>query len=369
VSIFKDPRSPYWYYDFQFRGARFFGSTKATSRLAAEAVERTERERAKQRAAQPKAVSLRLDDVAGRYWSEVGQHHAGARHTERHLASLIEFLGKDTLITDITGDDVARLVAWRRGHVRRDGKLISNFAVNDTIEQLRKLFVRAKTWGGRFDREPIWRDHFLPEPQERVRELVGDEGDRLAAATRDDYAAFFAFVRASGLRLEECLLRWPEVDWDARQIRKHGKGARLVTVPITSTIRSILWPLLGHHPEFVFTYVAQRNIDKTVKGKRYQLKAGERYPLTYSGVSTAWRRLRKRAGVIDFRFHDFRHDFGTKLLRGTGNLRLTQRALNHRSIKSTLRYAHVLDEEVAEALERVQNSRKNSRKEPVRKIS
>jgi hypothetical protein len=28
-----------------------------------------------------------------------------------------------------------------------------------------------------------------------------------------------------------------------------------------------------------------------------------------------------------------------------------QRALNHRSIKSSLRYAHVLDEEVADAME------------------
>ena len=55
--------------------------------------------------------------------------------------------------------------------------------------------------------------------------------------------------------------------------------------------------------------------------------------------------------VEGFRFHDFRHDVGTKLLRETGNLKLVQRALNHRSIKSTLRYAHVLDEEVADAME------------------
>jgi Site-specific recombinase XerD len=65
--------------------------------------------------------------------------------------------------------------------------------------------------------------------------------------------------------------------------------------------------------------------------------------------------------VTDFRFHDFRHDFGTKLLRDSGNLKLVQKALNHRDIKSTLRYAHVLDEDVAAAVERLAESRKKSR--------
>ena len=71
---------------------------------------------------------------------------------------------------------------------------------------------------------------------------------------------------------------------------------------------------------------------------------GERYPITVSGVKTSWRRLRKAAGVSDFRFHDFRHDFATKLLRKTGNLKLVQRALNHADLKTTARYAHVLDD-------------------------
>jgi integrase len=88
---------------------------------------------------------------------------------------------------------------------------------------------------------------------------------------------------------------------------------------------------------------------------------GDRFPLTYSGLKSFWRRLRKRAGVTGFRFHDFRHDLATKLLRETGNLKLVQRALNHANIKTTTRYAHVLDEEVADALESVAKSRTLSR--------
>ncbi|MBO0718074.1 MAG: tyrosine-type recombinase/integrase, partial [Rhizobiales bacterium] len=149
--------------------------------------------------------------------------------------------------------------------------------------------------------------------------------------------------------------KWSEVDWRAGQIRKPGKGGRLVTTPITDAVREAIWPLRGHHPEFVFTFVAQRNIDKTIKGRRYHYVEGQRYPMTISGVSTAWRRLRKRAKVTDFRFHDFRHDLGTKLLRETGNLKLVQRALNHTRIETTVRYAHVADEEVAAALQRIRS--------------
>jgi integrase len=365
MSIYRPKGSPFYHFDFWQRGHRFHGSTKRTNRREAEAVERAERERAKQQTAAARAASasLKMDDVAGRYWAEVGQHHAGFANTWRDLERLIDYFGPTKLLTEIADDDVARLVSWRRGHrvIRakkrkdaEDAPMISNATVNrSTTEVLKKLFTRAKAWGVRLDREPNWKAHWLPEPQERVRELVGDEGDRLEAATRTDYGPFFAFARASGLRLRECLLRWPEVDWDARQIRKTGKGGKLVTAPITSTIRAILWPLRGHHSDHVFTYVAQRTRSGHVKGQRY--------PLTYSGVKIAWRRLRKRAGVEGFRFHDFRHDVGTKLLRETGNLKLVQKALNHSDIKTTTKYAHVLDDEVAAGMERVQGSRKNSR--------
>jgi integrase len=225
-------------------------------------------------------------------------------------------------------------------------------------EQLKKLFTRCKLWGVRFDHEPKWRQHWLPVPQERVRELIGDEAERLEAATRDDYAPFFAFARASGMRLNECLLKWSEVDWAARQIRKPGKGGKMVTVPITTTIRAILWPLQGHHPDQVFTYIARSTGDGRTKGQRY--------PLTRSGVRLTWHRLRERAGVTGFRFHDFRHDLATKLLRETGNLKLVQRALNHADLKTTSRYAHVLDDEVAEAMERVARNSVSPKNLPTR---
>jgi integrase len=350
MSVYKDKRSPYWQFYFRLRGHRFFGSTKATTRREAEKVEKAERERAKAKVAAQTAAktSLQLDHVAGRYWSEKGQHHACTRNTWKRLSLLNEFFGKDKLITDITDDDVRQLVAWRRGH-RTRGALISAGTVNLTIMVLKTLFATLRPRVS----EPEWRKHWLPMQQEHPRELMGDEGDRLEAATRDDYAPLFAFAMATGMRQSECLLHWSQVDWGARQIKRTGKGGKLVTVPITATVREILWPLRGYHPEFVFTYVAVRTHREWIKGRRY--------PITLAGLRAHWHRLRKVAGVTDFRFHDFRHDLATKALRETGNLKVVQRMLNHADIRHTLRYAHVLDEEVADGFERVAKRRKNDR--------
>jgi len=375
MSVYRPKGSPFYQFDFQWHGHRFHGSTKRTNRREAEQVERDERDKAKKLAAQAHAAAtvLTLDAAAGRYWTEVGQHHAGSDTTWRDLERLVSYFGPTKMLADIADDDISKLIAWRRGHrvvrhrkhVRTDpasDKLISNATVNrSTLEPLKKVFGRAKrNWGATFQREPNWKAHRLPEPQERVRELHADERERLEDVEREDYAPFFLFARASGFRLRECLLRWSEVDWNARQIRKRGKGGKIITCPITPSIREILWPLRGHNREHVFTYVARRTRGASVKGGNKV--RGARYQITYAGAKSQWKRHRKWAALANFRFHDFRHDVGTKLLRKTGNLKLVQRALNHSKIETTIRYAHVLDDEVAAGLESIAKSRKNSRK-------
>lgn len=360
MSIWRDKRSPYYQYSFAIRGHRFRGSTQTTNRREAEGVEREARDKAAgavKRAATA-SISLVLDDIADAYWNAIGQHHANSDNTDRDVARIVEFFGAQMLLSDITGADVERLITWRRGHQvpRKDGKgpLITNATVNrTTTEVLAKLFAFAKRRdrGLRLEREPQWSDFMLKEAVERVRELHDEEGDQLDAAMRADLEPFFAFLRTTGVRRNEAIfLRWTNVNWSTRQIKTTGKGGKDVTTPITDSVRAILWPLRGQHDEFVFTYVAQRTRQGRIKGRRYRL--------TVSGVKSYWKRLRKRAGLQDFRMHDFRHDVGTKLLRETGNLKLVQRVLNHADIKSTARYAHVLDSEVASALEAVAKSRR-----------
>ncbi len=362
MSVYKSKKSPYYQYDFQTGGHRFHGSTECTARKDAEKFEAVERDKAKTlvKAMKRSRSSLLIDDVADRLWNDSAQHDADADATAKNLARLIEHFGKTKALTDIGHNEAKMMVAWRRGQRikgRKNAPLISNATVNrSAIKVLQRLFTFAKGEGAVFENEPKWLELLLPEPAERVRELQDDEATAFGEAMRADYEPFFEFVRSSGLRQAECVtLRWSEVNFSTRQIVRLGKGGRRVVFPITDTIREILFPLQGQHPEFVFTYVAMYG------NKRLGRVRGQRYQLTLNGAKSAWQRMRAKAGVKDFRFHDYRHDFGTKLLRETGNLRLVQKALNHRDIKSTLRYAHVLDEDVATAVERLSESRKKSR--------
>lgn len=363
MSVYKSKKSPYYRYDFEVAGHRFHGSTKCRTQREAEKYENLERERARAqiKAQKVAAVSLDIDAVADRYWLAHGQHAADPDAVKTNLLRLIGYFEPGTSLTDIDDAEVSKLVAWRRGHrVKRRGKelpdapLIAPATVNrSTTKVLARLFGFAKDERAIFDREPKWENHWLDEPEERVRELHDHEAEKIDEATREDYAPYLAFVRMSGMRQFEGLdLRWTEVNFGAKQIVRLGKGGRRITFPITDSIRKTLFPLQGQHPEFVFTYVA------VYGNRRLGRVRGERYPLTRSGVKAAWRRMRLKAGLTNFRFHDFRHDLGTKLLRETGNVKLVQRALNHRDIKSTLRYAHVLDEDVAEGVEAVAKSRK-----------
>ena len=91
MSVYRPDRSPYFLYDFWIQRHRFHGPTKCTNKREAEAVERAEREKAKAYLAQAGTAntSLRLDDIAGRFWTEKGQHHIGSENTEHRLELLI----------------------------------------------------------------------------------------------------------------------------------------------------------------------------------------------------------------------------------------------------------------------------------------
>lgn len=381
MSVSKNAKSPYYQYDFQLNNRRFFGSTKARNKKDAEAVEREIRAKAKEDLAREKKTGngpMTFDVAAGRYWNEVGQHHRGASHknTWHYLSLLTDFFGKTKRLEEITDADVSALIAWRRKHTLhgrtedKDGNrvpTVSNSTVNRTTTVvLKAICTRAKrTWKYPLPLEPDWRSHWLAMPEERVRELDDTEGEALDAAFagvhvrtnkyqrkkhRDDYALWFEFARLTSLRRNETLIRWKDVT--LKQIVTIGKRGKKVTTQITPSVRAILDQCRGHHPEFVFTYVCQRPLKGQVKGQRY--------PITPEGAKSQWRRMRKRSGVNDFRFHDIRHDNATKVLRETGNMKLVQKMLNHSNIATTARYAHVLDDEVADAMETLAKSRNKS---------
>lgn len=59
----------------------------------------------------------------------------------------------------------------------------------------------------------------------------------------------------------------------------------------------------------------------------------------------------KAAGIVDFHWHDLRHSFATRLAMRGHSMRTLQVALGHKSPQMTMRYAHLSDSHMKDALE------------------
>ena len=355
MSVKKITASPYYQYEFKFRGDKFRGTTRETERRAAEAFER--RRRAEVKAdfeARKAAPSMTLDAAAARYWQEAGQH-ASEPDLFRNIERIVDWIGGSTALAAITTEMVSGLVARRRcEYVKGNtgGKLVSPSTVNRSFTMvLRRILTRARVDWQIPLQELRWKSLILKEPKERVRELRLDEEDRLEQHERPEFTALRRFAQATGLRRRDALITWPQVDWDAEVIRVVQKGDDPHEIPLTQDIVEILWPIytaVDRHETHVFTYRALKS--RVEPRSKRRIVAGERYPITEEGWASEHGRVCKRAGVEGFRIHDERHTAATRLLRGSGNLKVVQKVMGHKSITTTMKYAHIVDSDIRDAM-------------------
>jgi len=357
--------SPFFHYDFQYRGRRYCGSTGETSKRAAENFERLKRAEAPR-----DSGDSTIRTSFWRFWQEMGQYDRDSDTTlermerlQSDLGHVLVALGRPADLTSINEDVLARYVAGRRASTSRSGAPPAPATINRELQTLRRIMRRAvRSWKLTIDL-PDWSTALLLEPEEHVVDIPLDVESRMLAALRPEFGIALRFLIMTGLRIGSVLvpersegygpLRPDQVDFQAGVITLVSKskrpGGKTHRVPITREMMILLANEIGKHPDAVFTYVAARSDRGRVRGKHY--------PLTYSAFYEAFKKAARSIGLPKLRPHDLRHTAANRTLAATGNLRLTQRQLNHSRITTTQRYTHPGLDDVREAMEAAHSRR------------
>ena len=341
MTVYRPAKSPYFHYDFQFRGQRFTGSTSQRSKTEARRYEeRIRREVTSGTKAKP---SITLDEAIGLWWQHKGQFQASKATTEDQGQTLNRLLGRTKALADIDDADFRQFVARRRAHITKRKAPLANASINREVELARRVWrYVAKDYEVS---DISWGALLLPEPKERVREMGAEEEVRFwAKAANEDLAAVAEFALLSGQRRTSVItLLRSKVFLQEMRAEVRVKGGHWHSFPLTPRLADIIrrQPIVCAQ---VFTYVCERPAPPR-KDRSRRLR-GHRYPFSKQGWYRKWRDWLTAAEIEDFRFHDLRHTTGTRIVRATGNLKLAQKLLGHTDIATTARYAHVIEADI-----------------------
>jgi site-specific recombinase XerD len=262
--------------------------------------------------------------------------------------------------------DLARLCVALAGHDVRDVTTDELRSVRDTFPRGSRKRVTAAyrdfwRWlyqEGRIDSDPMARVRYPKRESVPVLDVfTAEEEARLITAQsliRDRVGV--AMLLDAGIRTSEMRhLRVRDVDLTERWIIvRRGKGGKGRVVPIRGRVVRLI-------EEFLLTPIPKLGREPALLDfVLYPTGAGP-YGPTWSdpsrcmAPSTFWRWWNAccgRAGIRYRKPHTSRHTYATKLLRATGDVAATQKALGHASVRTTIDvYTHLDVGDVARAVE------------------
>ncbi|CAH0540915.1 site-specific integrase [Vibrio marisflavi] len=276
----------------------------------------------------------------------------------RNIISSFAFL-LDKNIADINAWEIQKWVAERR----KLGRATST--INYSLGRLKAALNRAVEWDVidshnldkiKVTREDNTRTRYLSNQEEAALfQAIKDRDQRIRdnrisgnkhRSARRQYPSFdgLRFVdyiepliltaMHTGVRKGELLsLTWNDVWFEQRYLTvraENAKSKKRRTIPLNDTILDVLTTWRSQNPEAEHVFISQ-NI-----------------PLT--DVKKPWLRLMKESGIENFRFHDLRHHFASKLVMAGVDLNTVRELLGHSDLKMTLRYAHLAPEHKAAAV-------------------
>ncbi|MCG2639426.1 MULTISPECIES: site-specific integrase [Bradyrhizobium] len=259
----------------------------------------------------PRIGSHALDDIntaaIGRVAKALHEHPAQRNKTLRVLSSLFTWAGKNGHCQKSHNPAAATEVE----RVVEEGK--ERFLTSEELTRLGEAIRQAETVG-------------LPVQS-------GDDPRSRSVIIDQFAAAAIRLLLLTGCRLREVLnLEWTRVDFERGVINlseaKRGRRPVILNAPALQILSEL--PRIGR---FV--------IASTVENK------------PRADIKRAWQRVRAAAGLPDVRGHDLRHTAGAVSASSGLGLQITGALLGHKSVQATQRYAHLADDPLRRAAERV----------------
>jgi integrase len=181
----------------------------------------------------------------------------------------------------------------------------------------------------------------------RIRKVkpLKDDGMRLRYASQDECTVLVNFCDLhlkpivitalhTGMRKSEIL----KLEWNKHIDLKHNfillaktKNGERREIPINTTLRKTLTNLI---------------IRLDIPYVFYDSKTGKPYKDIKHSFQTALRRSK----IKDFHFHNLRHTFASHLVMAGVDITTVSKLLGHKSLKMTLRYAHLAPSHMSNAV-------------------
>lgn len=214
-------------------------------------------------------------------------------------------------------------------------------SINREIACFRHMYNKAVEWGyGKMN--PVNGVKMLKEPPGRIRYLETAEIDRLLKAVDCLKRGCGQYLRPivvlainTGLRKSEILrLKWKNVDFKERKIIiTRSKNNEIRAVPINDTLFKEL-KRISRHPESDYVFCDKNDVP-------------------YGNIRKSFDGALKLAKIGDFHFHDLRHTFASHLVMKGSDLRTVQQLMGHKDIKMTMRYSHLSEAHLQEAVSKL----------------
>ena len=275
----------------------------------------------------PQAVTLR---------TAIGRHLDGSTNrnlfAEKIYGRYWTSLWGKRLITDITTEDCRHIQAQLKA--KGQWKLAT---INRYFAFLRHVLMLALK-DGQLQRNPVSSLKFFPEAH-RVRFFTDDELRHLHGLIDSENWKVVVFSLETGLRRsEQFQLRWEYISFESRTLTiPLPKGGRTRHIPLSQEALRILRSLSS--------FLQSPWVFPGIKSHLYPMDSR-------AFLRRAFEPALKKAGIQNASWHTLRHTTASRLVMAGVPLPTVKEVLGHRSIQTTLRYAHLAPSHIQAAMEK-----------------